>query len=218
MKNTPKTLLFLNAISSEQLHDFNSNTSLVVDCKPVIETKPLTFNNADLDVNIPWVFTSRSAVEAIKGLPLSKKLYAIGSRTSETFTHAIIPKKSTATDLAKLIIENKEKEVIFICGSSRRNDLPEMLKSFDIKVKEVHVYQTINLNKTLNLQSVDGLAFMSPSAVYSFLEKNEFNGLPCFAIGPTTAQALKNEGQDFITSNNTDARSIVEVARKYFNT
>jgi len=217
MKSTPKTLLFLNALSSEQLHDFNQDHFLTVKCNPLIETKPLDFDAHQLDTNLPWVFTSRSAVEAVKSIPLSKKIYAIGKQTAEGLSNTILPQKSTATDLAKLIIENNEKKVIFICGNKRREDLPEYLKSFNVEVKEVHVYQTINLNKTLNLHSVDGLAFMSPSAVYSLSENNGFNGLPCFAIGPTTAQALKNEGQDCIISNNTDARSIVEVAREYFN-
>jgi uroporphyrinogen-III synthase len=106
--------------------------------------------------------------------------------------------------------------VIFICGDKRRDDLPEILKSFYIEVKEVHVYQTINLNKTVNLHAIDGLAFMSPSAVYSLAQNGGFNNLPCFAIGPTTAQALKDKGQQCIISKATTAKSLVETAKNYF--
>jgi uroporphyrinogen-III synthase len=57
---------------------------------------------------------------------------------------------------------------------------------------------------------------MSPSAVYSLAQNGGFNNLPCFAIGPTTAQALKNEGQQCIISKTTTAKSLVETAKNYF--
>jgi uroporphyrinogen-III synthase len=215
MKSTPKTLLFLNTLSKEQLNDF-TDYSLNVDSTPLIETEALSFDKSLLDTNIPWVFTSQTAVDLIAGLPLSKKIYAIGQKTASKLSNAIIPNISTAKELAKIIIENKEKKVIFICGDKRRDDLPEILKSFYIEVKEVHVYQTINLNKTVNLHAIDGLAFMSPSAVNSLAQNGGFNNLPCFAIGPTTAQALKDKGQQCIISKATTAKSLVETAKNYF--
>ena len=64
MKSTPKTLLFLNALSKEQLQDF-TDYSLNVDSTPLIETEALSFDKSLLDTNIPWVFTSQTAVDAI---------------------------------------------------------------------------------------------------------------------------------------------------------
>jgi uroporphyrinogen-III synthase len=58
---------------------------------------------------------------------------------------------------------------------------------------------------------------MSPSAVYSFQENAAFMHQICFAIGKSTAQALKDLGQDCIISKQTHAKSIVDAARQYFN-
>ena len=77
--------------------------------------------------------------------------------------------------------------------------------------------QTENLNKTVNLQGIDGLAFMSPSAVYSLAQNGGFKNLPCFAIGTTTALALKDEGQKCMISKTTNAKSLVDIAKHYLN-
>jgi uroporphyrinogen-III synthase len=58
---------------------------------------------------------------------------------------------------------------------------------------------------------------MSPSSVYSLAQNGGFMNLPCFAIGPTTAQALNNEGQKYIISKSTTPQSLVDTAIHYFN-
>ena len=219
MKNTAKHLLFLNNLSKQTLEKLNLNESLNVSCIPLIKASATDFNIKKLDSEIPWAFSSRTAVEIVlsKNIPLSKKIYAIGPKTAELIPSAIIPSKASAIELANLIIEKKEKEVIFICGNRRRDELPEQLSSEGIQIKEVVVYEIENLNKTVNLHGIDGLAFMSPSAVYSLAKNGEFNDLPCFALGPTTAQAIKEKGQKCIISKTTTPMSIVETAIKYFN-
>ena len=219
MKNTTKQLLFLNDLSAQTLEELNSDKDLQVSCNALIRTSELAFKSQELDPNKVWVFTSRKAVDIIlkNNIAVSKKIYAIGQKTANLLPSAVIPHISSASELAKLIIEKQEKEVIFICGSRRRDELPKLLRSHSIKVKEVVVYQTENLNKTVNLQSIDGLAFMSPSSVYSLAQNGGFKNLPCFAIGPTTAQALKDEGQKCIISNSTTPQSLVKIAKHYFN-
>ena len=218
MKNTVKHLLFLNDLSKNKLLELNSDKSIQVSSTTLIETSPIYFDTKDLDPHIPWVFSSQTAVECLikKDLEFAQKLYAIGHQTAEQLPHAKLPNKSTAKHLAQLIIDSEEKEVIFICGNKRRNELPKLLNSNGIKVKEVTVYQTVNLQKTVNLQHIDGLAFMSPSAVHSLAQNGGFQNLPNFAIGPTTAQALYEQGQDCIISKETQAQSIVDAARQYF--
>jgi uroporphyrinogen-III synthase len=219
MKNTAKHLLFLNDLSTQTLEELNSDNSIKVSSEPLIKTSAITFNHDDLDVTKTWVFTSRKAIEILleHNLSFSKKIYAIGQKTADLIPSAIIPEKASAIDLAKLIIKAQEKDVIFICGNRRRNDLPSKLLSHGIKVKEVTVYQTENLNKTVNLQGIDGLAFMSPSAVYSLAQNGGFKNLPCFAIGTTTALALKDEGQKCMISKTTNAKSLVDIAKHYLN-
>lgn len=213
----PKQLLFLNSISKQVIETFNNeNEHLNISCQPLIQTQEITFNPHDLDPSIPWIFTSQTAVNAVLKYPLSKTIYCIGQKTSSAIPHAITPSQSTAKHLAKRIIKSNEKKVIFICGDKRRDELPQRLKNNGISVKEVIVYETNYLNKSVNLQEIDGLAFMSPSAVFSMNENGGFNNLPCFAIGPTTAQALESLNQKWIMSQQTDVSSMLEMARKYF--
>ena len=203
MKNTAKHLLFLNDLSEQTLKELNSDKKLNVSCNGLIKISEIPFDKGELDQNKTWVFTSRNAVEIIlkNKITLSQSIYAIGEKTASLLPSATIPKIASSLEVAKLIIKKELKEVIFICGNRRRDELPDLLKSHAIKIKEVVVYETKNLNKTVNLQSIDGLAFMSPSSVYSLAQNGGFMNLPCFAIGPTTAQALNNEGQKCLISN-----------------
>jgi len=208
-----KHILFLNQVDEESL----STDNLRVSCQPLIKTIPLEFDSNQLDINIPWVLTSRTAANLIYKEKLPKKIYAIGSKTAKNLPQAIHPKTATAKDVAKLIIENGENEVLFICGKQRRTELAQILKTANIKIKEAVVYRTEILKKELNLQSIDGLAFMSPSSVKGMNENGGFNGLPCFAIGTTTAQTLKEYGQQPIISKKSSAESIILTAQAYFN-
>ena len=208
-----KHILFLNQVDNKSL----STDNLRVSCQPLIKTIPLDFDSNQWDKNIPWVLTSRTAANLIMEENLPKKIYAIGSKTCKNIPQAIHPKKATAKDVAKLIIENGEKEVLFICGKQRRTELPQLLNTANIKLTEAVIYRTEILQKELNLQSVDGLAFMSPSSVKGMSENGGFNGLPCFAIGTTTAQTLKEYGQQPIISKESSAESIMLTAQAYFN-
>ena len=212
-----KRLLFLNHISKESIASLNKvHPQLEVRCTPLIATKEVAFDPNVLDTTKPWAFTSQAAVKAVKKYPFANTVYCVGEKTSNGLSNAITPTKSNAIELAKLIIQNKEKEVIFICGNRKKDDLPKALKQHNIKVKEVVVYETIYLQKSVNLQQIDGLAFMSPSAVHSMNENGGFSNLPCFAIGTTTAKALKSLGQKCVMSQQTNASSMVQAACQYF--
>ena len=219
MKSIVKNLLFLNDLSEQTLIDLNSDQNLKVSCNGLIQISEIPFDKGELDQNKTWVFTSRNAVEVIlkNKIPISQSIYAIGEKTAILLPTAKIPKIASAFEVAKLIIKEQLKEVIFICGNRRRDELPDLLKSNAIKLKEVVVYESKNLNKTVNLQSIDGLAFMSPSSVYSLAQNGGFMNLPCFAIGPTTAKALNNVGQKCIISESTTPQSLVDIAKQYFN-
>lgn len=208
-----KHILFLNQVDIESL----STDNLRVSCQPLIKTIPIEFDSNQWNKNIPWVLTSRTAAKLINKENLPKKIYAIGSKTAKYLPKAIYPKKATAKGVAKLIIKNREKEVLFICGKQRRIELLELLNTANIEITEEVVYRTEILKKELNLQSVDGLAFMSPSSVKGMSENGGFNGLPCFAIGKTTAQTLKEYGQKPIISKKSNAESIMLTAQAYFN-
>ena len=103
-----------------------------------------------------------------------------------------------------------------MCGNQRRNELPEYLLNFNIKVNELIIYDTKYLDKIVNLHDYDALAFMSPSSVLAMQKSNGFGGLPCFAIGLTTAKTLNKIGLKCVISDNASVKSIIEAAQNYF--
>jgi len=215
MQNRNKRLLFLNSIDPNIQEQKFAHIS--IHSIPLIKTVEKKFNLSDLNTNTSWVITSRKAAKIVSKIPTPKKIYVVGERTATYFKNALFPKISTAIELAKLIESENEKEVIFICGNQRRIELPKYLENCNIKVKEVVVYNTELIDKTVNLLDYDALAFMSPSSVKAMAKNSGFGNLPCFAIGTTTAKALFENNKKCIISSKPSAVSLIQAAQDFFN-
>ena len=147
------------------------------------------------------VFTSMNAVSSvaayINGQKPDWEIFCIGNTTRQLAAkhfgeQAIRTVGNNATDLAeKMITDKTVKQVVFFCGDQRRQELPGKLRQNGITVQEVIVYHTINTPHKID-KAYDGILFFSPSAVQSFFYANAV--LPTtilFAIGQTTADAIK---------------------------
>lgn len=177
--------------------------------------------------NINAVFTSMNAVEAVRKFVPSKsswKIFCIGNTTKKLVKDIFGASNlsgtgNNATDLAENIVSDKEiKKIVFFCGDKRRDDLPEILKNNNIEIEEVVVYKTIETSELI-LKKYDGILFFSPSAVHSFFLKNSIsNQTQVFAIGTTTADALKPfTQQPDIIADFTGKKNLVEQAINYFS-
>jgi uroporphyrinogen-III synthase len=172
-----------------------------------IRTEPLvTEEKANALKSLPaadLVFTSNNAVEALHQLihqfpntiP-SSDVYCMSGRTAEKLKELFpqLTVKATANraaELAEIIIADGSGEVIFFSGNLRRDDLPTLLKQKGVRVNEMEIYKTFHTPVQLPEQ-FDGIIFFSPSAAESFFSMNQIgNNTICFAIGDTTANALK---------------------------
>ena len=210
-------ILFLNKID---INDYSSNF-VRISCIPLIKTKKIQFDIADLNKNVPWVFTSKIAVSSFKPHELPEKIYAIGEKTAEGLRSHVkeifIPVKPTSSELAKLILANNEKELYFICGNRRRADLKDILEGEGLIFHEKIVYETTPSQVEIDIEGVDGLVFMSSSSVVQMAMKGGFNNLPCFAIGPTTAMELSRNGVTALVSESSTVESLIDVVDNYFN-
>jgi uroporphyrinogen-III synthase len=123
-------------------------------------------------------------------------IYTLGGVTntiiSNYFTSSeIFSSANNAREIAQTIISNEEDEVVFFCGNQRREELPALLQSKNIKVDELVVYETLETPVKIN-KDYRGILFFSPSAVKSFFSINKIEQTTVlFAIGKTTAKALK---------------------------
>lgn len=189
-----------------------------------IKTAVLTNKISDV------VFTSANAVNVIKTylhegetwqVP-NWNIFCISGKTKDALTPYIDPNSIMATaenslTLARKIIGENRKEIIFFCGNERRDELPDTLKNAGITVHEIVVYETMSTPHKLE-NDLDGVLFFSPSAVKSFFSANELKkNVACFAIGPTTTASIKEHTDNkIVTSKGPTQEMMLAAINLYF--
>ena len=171
------------------------------------------------------VFTSKHAVRTLaefisgenvqKGFP-QWNIYTISNITLKSvsllFPHSVTQGDAgNAAGLARKIIENETvREVNFFCGNIRRDTIQNTLNRHGIRVNEFIIYET-TLVPHLITEEYDGYIFFSPSAVESFFSTNEIQKTKaCFAIGRTTASAIKSKADNkIIIAEEQDAANMI---------
>ena len=174
-------------------------------------------------------FTSPNAVKAFSDILWKEKIkvpqvkfFAIGDTTARHLklldVEVQVPQKNDAVQLAELILKNKCKKILFPCAEHHLEDLPQWLRMQHVDVQELIVYRTILLKKKVDLQHVQGVVFMSPSAVKSFFSANKLpEAVPVFVIGKTTAAELQKKFTgEIIISDKPDIGSIFEKVQAHF--
>lgn len=147
------------------------------------------------------VFTSMNAVEAVTdilfGLVPDWQIYCLGNTTKNLVIDyfgedSVAGTADSAANLARTLVQDGfAEEVFFFCGDQRRDELPDNLKKAGIPVNEIVVYETIATPHTIR-EDYAGVLFYSPSAVDSFFTHNKLGEHAlAFAIGATTAAAIK---------------------------
>ncbi len=122
----------------------------------------------------------------------------------------------SALSLSRLIISDGIKRALFFCGDQRLDILPDNLKKNGIELIELIVYDTI-LNPVKIDDQPDIILFFSPTAVKSFFALNEISsGTAIFAMGTTTAEALKhNISHPVIISPEADKAYVFNMALNF---
>ncbi|WP_143306985.1 uroporphyrinogen-III synthase [Chitinophaga vietnamensis] len=207
---------------------------LIIDIQEFIRITPL--DNPALTANIghissqPLVFTSMHAVDILAQQflhgrpPGNARICCISGNTRQHAEAAfpgceILAAAPYGKELAEMIIQRGSiHEVNFFCGTQRRDELPSILRQANITVNEYVIYENSPAPAAVQ-QHYDGILFFSPSAVSSFFSMNRPGASTiCFAIGRTTAAALKEHtSNEIIVSPGTDAHSILQAAASYFN-
>jgi len=177
------------------------------------------------------VFTSSNAVNAVKKYlhpyvnfeTVDWRVFCLSGRTKESvesipeLSKSIVDTASDATTLAKKIIGHHIRKIVFFCGDQRRDELPDTLKNEAIDVLEIVVYTTVETPVKFDAH-IDAILFFSPSAVNSFFSVNQINPQTvCFAIGQTTANALREStANEVIVSSSTSQEGIMKTMNNFF--
>lgn len=229
VKNKPD-ILSTRPLDTQLLNEAAAQ-GVTIDCLSFIETQPMVSEELQLLIgglarqHMTAVFTSMNAVEAVKefsGNKINWKIYCIGNATRKLAEESwgagkIAGTAENAKALADVIINNKERSVVFFCGEQRLEALPLKLKSHGINVKEMVVYRTLYFSHAVK-KHYDGILFFSPSAVNSFLLSNSPEaGSVAFAIGRTTASALLEKGwSNIFTADSPGKEELVKKMLSYF--
>lgn len=206
---------------------------IVIDEISFIETEPVQTIEVQQEIeqalllSATVVFTSMNAVDAVAAWQYEQQpdwnIYCMGTTTkklvAENFGEAnIAGTANSAAELAELIAEDRFiDKVIFFCGDQRRDELPEILQQNNIEVNEIIVYQTIEVPHKIT-KPYHGILFFSPSAVESFFKTNTVTAQTIlFAIGNTTATAIKKfTNNKIIISDQPGKENLVKKMIEYF--
>jgi uroporphyrinogen-III synthase len=232
MAENKKTILCTRPINDLLIKEAKQQ-GIAIDIVEFICTEPIINNELKKQINdlahqsLTIVFTSMNAVEAVwnhlDNKPLDWKIFCIGTATQKLVAEefdgkSIVGTADSATELADAIIAEKNiGEVAFFCGDQRRHELPEKLSTHNIKVNEVEVYKTFQLNEKV-AKKYDGILFFSPSAVESFFTSNKITPqTTLFAIGNTTANTIKKYTKNKIVLSDKHGKDdLFEKAVSYF--
>lgn len=173
------------------------------------------------------IFTSEKGVEhrPRRGLPLEElgkplpmghpDLWQIACLSGKTLQAVeasfredqIIFKAKNAGQLAADIArDGRFSNAVFFCAQEHRPELPVILRQAGIRVTEFPVYKTIGQSKVID-SPFEAVLFFSPSGADSFFETNTIpRGGVCFAIGETTANAIKNYTDERIIISDTPSQ------------
>ncbi len=173
------------------------------------------------------VFTSQNAVKVVAEAKEDQQpdwlIYCVGEKTTQLAAslfgeQSIYGTANNAASLAALILEEYEpEELIFFSGTSRMDDLPDILEKNGVLVNEINVYHTVAVPHKIN-NDYDGILFFSPSAVDSFFRYNKINNAqPVFSTGPTTTASLKKKGDfEIITSRKTGKAELISEVMNFY--
>ena len=230
MQENNKRIL-ATGILDESLIQLAASSGIIIDVLPFIDII-YTDKNILLQAigqeditNKHIVFTSAHAVKAISNVVSQQtciKVFCLSGATLLSVQQylplaTVIATAENANNLARKIIGTNRQEVVFCCSDIRRNDLPDMLETHNIQVREIVAYQTILTPHKVDIV-YDGLIFFSPSAVHSYLSENIIlNEQVLFAIGDTTATAIQQTGNTSVVSTTPDKQKMIETIVQYYN-
>lgn len=158
------------------------------------------------------VCTSARAVQALSEQNISieaswkeKPVYTVGPATRHALESLGISTlgeaSGNAESLAHYILQNHSQTrlpLLFLCGSSRRDELPDILTSGGIGIEECIVYHTHSVDPIDldTLSQPDVAVFFSPSGVHAVWKHwpAEWTQVDCVSIGSRTTNALHDVG------------------------
>jgi len=171
------------------------------------------------------IFTSKNAVKSVFNQYPDIKikhniLLCVGKKTEQLLKTLKLQVKHTANsakELGEWLYKNNKNKysVLHFCGNIKRKELENILTNNQINYSEIEVYKTTLIPKKIK-NSFDGILFLSPSAVASYVLANEPLNTVSFCIGKTTANEAKKHFKQVIISDKPSIENSLKIIEKYY--
>ena len=171
------------------------------------------------------VFTSQNAVKSLFTTYPSvnfshQRVICVGEKTKQlleeefgvTVQHADVSSKRLGE---WLVNQNEVKSVMFFCGDIRRGELKQISQEHHFDYKEIITYRTLLTPHQIS-QPQDGIIFLSPSAVKSFVKLNVMPKAIAFCIGETTASEARKHFDSVKISAQLSVQGVINHVKTYY--
>jgi uroporphyrinogen-III synthase len=225
-----KVNILCTAPLDESLIKKAAANGLNIDVLPLIDIKPILTQDTEAAIMKLYmdpynvVFTSANAVKfmPIPDFQPDWKIFCISNITKDAVIekygrNTVAETADSASMLANEIVNRGIEKILFFCGDSRRNELPQKLKSSNVAIREVIIYETIPTPQKIS-RKYEGILFFSPSAVKSYFSNNKTTKEhTLFAIGKTTANEIKKNCKNkIIISKTPDKKKLVHELIEFY--
>lgn len=204
--------LFTEANMTVISHDFiQIHRHSIIDIRPLSEAKVCVLSSK----NALYALIHTQQMAHING----KKIYCVGDSISRILATYEIPVSRTfvnAKEMAHFLVSHKTQSVAYLCGNKSRDELPNILHAHHITLYKIPCYWT-QLNPIHIPQTPDGILFLSPSAVESYLMENTISHhQQIICIGETTKKSLGTIPNHITTPSIQRIDSVIETAIHIF--
>lgn len=186
------SILFTNFVSLDKL---TLLPNCDIDCIPFISIFSQKIEEKhDLNYKDKIIVSSKNAIPYLEELPLNEHpLYVVGEKTANILKvkgFKVELWEDTSAQLAQRLDEIPQDSFVYLCGNLRKEDIPSIMKSSHHEYKEFVVYRT-ELTPHKIKKEYSAIVFLSPSAVKSYIQLNDFSeNTLIFAIGNSTQKEI----------------------------
>lgn len=170
------------------------------------------------------IVTSQNAVRSLikynsAQIKKIENWFCVGKKTAELLKANglnVISQKNNSRELGEFLVRFfRNNDFYFFCGNLRRPELPDILQTNNIELKEVICYQTVLAPVSLD-KTFDSILFFSPSGVRSYLTKNTAEHQVAFCIGKTTATQAEKHFEKTITAPTPTGETLIKTLINYY--
>ncbi len=209
-----KKILFTNFIEEKYADELEAYQ---VEQVPFIMVQKVSIDyELDIDVEYPVIVTSKNAIWAVDELKLvNNPLYVAGTVTGALLESKGYNVEAIGYDAFDLTSKLPFVDAYFLCGTRKRDTIPNFYKDKDYDLTEIEVYETELIPQKIE-SDFDAIVFMSPSAVDSYFELNTIpEKTKIFAIGNTTSlQISHHTSQEVIEADKASVSDLVQTIKE----